>query len=79
MRMRQSIGEIERAFVEEIALDRTRRERLQETTRHRSRRRSITRERKRSSFRFGVLIFSMIATAVIVTIVMFKTLALLLG
>ncbi len=79
MRMRQDIAEIERAFVEEIALDRTRRERLQETTRHRSRRRSITRERKRSSVRFGVLIFSMIATAVIVTIVMFKTLALLLG
>ena len=77
--MRQDIAEIERAFVEEIALDRTRRERLQETTRHRSRRRSITRERKRSSVRFGVLIFSMIATAVIVTIVMFKTLALLLG
>ncbi len=77
--MRQSIGEIERAFVEEVALDRTRRERLQQTTRHRSRQRSITRERKRSSFRFVMLIFSMIATAVIVTIVMFKTLALLLG
>jgi predicted nucleic acid-binding Zn ribbon protein len=37
------------------------------------------RNRKRSSMRYWLLVFSLIATAVIVTVVMFETLYLLLG
>ena len=45
----------------------------------RSRKRHIERELKRSSVRFWVLVASLIATAVIVTVAMFETLYYLLG
>ena len=45
----------------------------------RSRLRTHTREQKRSSFRFWMLVLALIATAVIVTIAMFETLYYLLG
>jgi hypothetical protein len=75
MRMRQSIGQLERAFVEEVVLDRQRRENLRQTAAQRSRQRRVERTHQRRSLRFFVLVLSLIATAVIVTIVMFATLA----
>jgi predicted nucleic acid-binding Zn ribbon protein len=45
----------------------------------RSRVRTHEREKKRSSMRYWVLVLSLIATAVIVTVAMFETLYLLLG
>jgi hypothetical protein len=41
--------------------------------------RTHEREKKRSSFRYWMLVLSLILTAVIVTAVMFETLYLLLG
>jgi hypothetical protein len=79
MRMRQSIAQLERAFVEEVELDRVRRDRLRHTAATRSRVRTIHRRRAQSSLRFALLVFTMIATAVIVTVLMFRTLYIVLG
>jgi hypothetical protein len=77
--MRQSSAELERAFVEEIHLDRARRERLRRTAAQRSRSRRVQRRQQRSSFRFFLLVLSLIATAVLVTVAMFETLYYVMG
>ena len=79
MRMRQSSAQLERAFVEEVELDRVRRDHLRLTANQRSRVRTIQRRQARSSLRFALLVFTMIATAVIVTVAMFRTLYIVLG
>ncbi|HZH24716.1 MAG TPA: hypothetical protein VEY49_07425 [Solirubrobacteraceae bacterium] len=79
MRMRQSLAEIEEAFVEEIEEDRERRERLARRTEQRSRRRQIERTHKHGSARFVLLVLTLIATAVAVTIAMFQTLYYVMG
>jgi membrane glycosyltransferase len=79
MRMRQSLAQIEQEFRHEAELDRNQRERLRRHAVRRSRLRTHEREKKRSSVRYWVLVLSLIATAVIVTIAMFETLYLLLG
>jgi len=65
MRMRQSLAQLEQAFHHEAQQDRQRRDHL--------------REKARSNVRFVMLVFSLIATAVIVTVAMFETLNLLLA
>ena len=79
MRMRQSIGQLERAFVEEIELDRARRENLRRTAAQRSRVRRVQRRQQRGSLRFFLLVLSLIATAVLVTVAMFETLYYVMG
>jgi hypothetical protein len=79
MRMRQSLAQIEQEFRHEAELDRNRREKLRRHAARRSRLRTHERAKKRSSMRYWVLVLSLIATAVIVTIAMFETLYLLLG
>jgi hypothetical protein len=79
MRMRQSLAQLERAFSEETALDRTRRQHLRETAAQRSRRRQRERLHKHGSLRFGLLVLSLVATAVVVTIAMFETLYYVMG
>jgi hypothetical protein len=79
MRMRQSIAQIERAFVQEIELDRARREHLRRTAAQRSRARRVQRKQQRSSLRFFLLVLSLIATAILVTVAMFQTLYLVMG
>jgi hypothetical protein len=79
MRMRQSASQIERAFAEETRLDRERRERLRRTAVQRERVRTHQRAQQAGSFRFFLLVISMIGTAVLVTAVMFKTLSIILG
>jgi membrane glycosyltransferase len=79
MRMRQSVAEIEEAFAEEISLDRRRRDSLRRTAEQRARKRHAERRNKRGSIRFVMLVLALIATAAIVTVVMFRTLYLLLG
>ena len=64
MRMRQSLAEIEAAFVEEIEEDRERRERQ----------RHIERAHKQGSLRFAVVLLVLIGTAVAVTLLMFQAL-----
>jgi hypothetical protein len=79
MRMRQSVAEIEEAFAEEISIDRHRRDSLRRTAEQRARKRHVERRNKRGSVRFVLLVLALIMTAAIVTVVMFRTLYLLLG
>ena len=78
-RMRQSLDEFERAFVEETHVDRVRRESLRRKAVMRSRQRNLERVHKRGTFRFIVLVLMLIATAVVVTIAMFQTLYIVMG
>jgi hypothetical protein len=77
--MRQSLAEWERAFVKEISLDRHRRDSLRRTTEQRALKREVERRKKSGSVRFTLLVLTLILTAVVVTVVMFRTLYLLLG
>ena len=79
MKMRQSLAELEQDFRQEIQLDRSRSQLMWRRATSRSRKRRHEREKKRSSMRFWVLVISLIATAVAVTIAMFETLYYLLG
>jgi cell division septal protein FtsQ len=79
MRMRQSIAEIEDAFFEEIEEDRERRERLRRHAEQRARRRHLERTSRQGSLRFALVLLTLIATAVLVTIVMFRTLYYVMG
>jgi cell division septal protein FtsQ len=79
MRMRQSIAEIEEAFFEEIEEDRERRERLRRHAEERSRRRHVEKTHRRGSLRFALVLLTLIATAVVVTIAMFQTLIYVMG
>ena len=79
MRMRQSLAQFEEAFREEAAESIERRERLRKESAQRSRVRRVHRTRKAGKFRFALLALTIIATAVIVTIVMFQTLAAIAG
>ena len=79
MRMRQSLAEIEEAFVDEIEEDRHRRERLRAEAEQRTRRRRSTRTQRQGTTRFFLLVLTLIATAAIVTIAMFQTLYYVMG
>ena len=79
MKMRQSLAQLEQEFVHEMQRDRRRRHHLRRAAVIRSRKRAVEREKKRSSMRFALLVFSLVATAVIVTVAMFETLYYLLG
>jgi hypothetical protein len=79
MKMRQSLAEWEQAFVKEISLDRRRRASLRRTTEQRAHKRALDRRHKHGSFRFVLLVLTLIMTAAIVIVVMFRTLYLLLG
>ena len=79
MKMRQSLAQLEQEFRHETQLDRRRRETLQRRAVARTRTRRRQRAQRRSSMRFWVLVLSLVATAVIVTVAMFETLYYLLG
>jgi membrane glycosyltransferase len=78
-KMRQSLDEFERAFVEETHTDRVRRESLRRKAVLRSRQRNLEKVHKRGTARFVMLVLMIIATAVVVTIAMFQTLAYVMG
>jgi len=79
MRMRQSLSQLERAFLEETQVDRARREALRRQAAVRSRQRQLERVHKRGTLRFVLLVLTLLATAAIVTVVMFRTLYLVMG
>ena len=74
MRMQQTLADLEEAFVEEIAEDRERRERLARRAELRSRQRHVERAQKHGTLRFALLVLVLITTAIVVTIAMFQTL-----
>jgi hypothetical protein len=79
MKMRQSLAELERAFTKEISLERHRRNSLRRTAEQRTLKREVDRRHKHGTFRFVLLVLTLILTAVVVTVVMFRSLYLLLG
>lgn len=79
MRMRQSIGQIERAFLEETEIDRQRRAALREKAVRRSQQRQVEKVHKRGTLRFVALVLTLLATAVLVTVVMFRMLYVVMG
>lgn len=79
MKMRQSLNEIERAFAREISMERHRRASLRRTTEQRAIKRAVERRHKRGSMRFVLLALTLMLTAATVTVVMFRTLYLLLS
>ncbi|MEA2228016.1 MAG: hypothetical protein QOF04_1646 [Solirubrobacteraceae bacterium] len=79
MRMRQSLSQLERAFVEEAEADRMRRDRLYREAQQRTHKRRRDRTHKQGSTRFVVLVIVLLATAVLVTVAMFRALYLVMG
>jgi anti-sigma-K factor RskA len=79
MRMRQSLADFEANFREEAVESVNRRERLRRRAVQRSRARRAVRVEKQGTMRFIGLALAIVATSVVVTIVMFETLALLVG
>ena len=79
MKMRQSLSDWEQAFVKEISLDRRRRDSLRRTAEQRTLKREVDKRHKRGSLRFVLLVLTLVMTAAVVTVVMFRTLYLLLG
>jgi anti-sigma-K factor RskA len=79
MRMRQSLAQFERDFREAAVESVHRRENLRKVAAERSRKRRRARVQKQGKLRFTLLALTIVATAVVVTIVMFETLALLVS
>jgi len=79
MRMRQSLAEFERAFVQEVAVDRVRAEQTLSQTEQRARQRRVERAHKHGTMRFVVLVIVLLATATLVTVAMFETLYYVMG
>lgn len=79
MRMRQSIAQFETAFEQEAALERRRRKQLRQRASNRSRARRIQRSEQHGNVAFGALVIGLTLTVVTVTVVMFETLAWLMG
>ena len=76
---RRSLHSFEEAFRAEVVRERHRLTALRRDAKQRSLRRRQEQTRRRGKFRFAGLVLSMIATAVLVTVVMLNTLAWLLG
>jgi membrane glycosyltransferase len=79
MRMEQSLSEFEQALSQEMAQARALRERAVRRAEKRSRQRHLAKVHKRGSMRYVLLVLSIIATAVVVTIAMFETLYYVMG
>jgi hypothetical protein len=75
----QSLDQFEDALEHEMAMERRRRQQLRQRTAARSRARSIEKTEQRGKVRFSVLFVALTATVVTVVVIMFETLALLMG
>ena len=79
MRMRQSLAQFEHEFHQSAAAEIQRRERLRREAAQRARARRQQRAERHSTLRFLLLVAAILGTTVTVTVVMFQTLALLIG
>ena len=79
LRMHQELDQFELEFEQEAALERRRRQQLRQRAAQRSRARSIQQVEKRGNVGFGVLLVALTLTVLVVTLVMFETLAWLMG
>ena len=79
MKMRQTLDEFEQKFVEEVYADRRRQDAAIKRTEQRNRSRHAQRTKRHGNLRFLLLVLAIVATATIVTIVMFRTLYIVMG
>ena len=79
MKMRQSLAQLEAAFHEQAVEDRLRREEVKVEVTQRARVRRAERVQKHGTLRFFGLVLVIVLTAVVVTVVMFETLARVAG
>jgi cell division septal protein FtsQ len=79
MRTRQSLADIESAFAEQIEEERERAARVQREAEARLQRRRVEQQHRRGTMRFAVLVITLLATAILVTIAMFQALYLVMG
>ena len=79
MRMRQDLSEFESAFAEEMELERDLAERRLKQAAVRTRHRHLEAEHRKGTLRFVLLVLTLMATAVGVTIAMFQALYLVMG
>jgi hypothetical protein len=79
LRMHQDLDEFEVLFEQEATAERRRRQQLRQRAADRSRARRIQTTEKRGNVGFGVLLLALTATVIVVTIVMFETLAWLMA
>ena len=79
MKMRQSFADYERAFNKEVSLERQRRDLMRRRTHERRVRREVDRRHRHGSMRFVVLVLTLFLTAAAVTILMFRTIYLILA
>jgi hypothetical protein len=77
--MHQDLDEFEVLFEQEATAERRRRQQLRQRAVDRSRARRIQTTEKRGNVGFGVLLLALTATVIVVTIVMFETLAWLMA
>jgi hypothetical protein len=78
-RMQQMLDDFEVAFEQESLAERRRRKQLRQRAADRSRARRIQTTEKRGNVGFGVLLLALTATVIVVTLVMFETLAWLMA
>jgi hypothetical protein len=78
-RMRQSLDEFEQALVAEVYADRRRQDAAIKRAEKRQRTRHAKRTKRHGNLRFVLLVLAIVATATIVTIVMFRTLYVVMG
>jgi hypothetical protein len=78
LKMRQSLAQFERSFLHESEQEQQRREEAVRNAELRTRQRGRARELQRRSVRFYLLTLSLVATAIIVTVIMLATLYVLL-
>ena len=79
LRMHQELDQFEVEFEQQAVLERRRRQQLRQRTAQRSKARSIHATEKRGNVGFGVLLVALTVTVIVVTVVMFETLAWLMG
>jgi hypothetical protein len=78
-RMRQSLDDFEQALVAEVYADRRRQDAAIKRAEQRQRTRQAQRTKRHGNMRFLLLVLAIVATATIVTIVMFRTLYVVMG
>lgn len=79
VRMDQSLIEFEKAFADQIQQERRQASLVHAKVAHRTKQRQVEHVNRQGARRFLVLALTLIATAVIVTVVMFKALYWVLG
>jgi hypothetical protein len=77
--MRQSLDQFEVEFEQQAAVERQRRRQLRQRAVDRSRARRIQTTQKHGNVSFGLLLVALTVTVIVVTVVMFETLAWLMA